>query len=73
MYSLKYNQLSTWGPLDKYGSTLILAWIINHMPNKVWYEITFPFQNFNGATVDIWEWISNFIPNFEMGAITYPC
>ena len=29
----------------------------NHMPNKVWVEITYPFLNFNGATVEYWEGI----------------
>ena len=28
------------------------------MPSKVWDEITYPFPNFNGATVEVWEWIS---------------
>ena len=37
------------------------------MPSKVWDEIAYPFPNFNGATVDVWEWISNFIPRFTMG------
>ena len=27
-------------------------------------EITYPFPNFNGTTVEVWEWISNFIPYF---------
>ena len=27
--------------------TLIWAWISNHMPGKVWDEITYPFLNFN--------------------------
>ena len=27
-------------------------------------EITYPFPNFNGRTVEAWEWISNFIPHF---------
>ena len=27
-------------------------------------EITYPFPNFNGTTVEVWEWISNFIPHF---------
>ena len=31
------------------------------MSSKVWVEITCPFPNFNGATVEVWEWISNFI------------
>ena len=39
--------------------TLIPAWISNHLPGKVWYEITYPFQNFNGCTVEVSEWISN--------------
>ena len=32
---------------------LIQAWICNHMPSKVWDEITYPFLNFNGATVEV--------------------
>ena len=40
------------------------------MPNRVWDEITFPFPNFNGSTVEVWEWISNFIPHFIMGGVT---
>ena len=36
------------------------------MSNQVWYEITSPFPNFNGCTVEFWPWISNFIPHFIM-------
>ena len=43
------------------------------MPRKVWGEITYPFPNFNGAVVDVWGWISNFIPHFMIDVITYPC
>ena len=57
----------------KHGITLIQAWISNHILNKVWDEITPPFPNFNGATVEVWEWINNSIPHFAMGVITYPC
>ena len=28
---------------------------------KLYNEITHPFPNFNGATVEVLEWISNFI------------
>ena len=35
------------------------------------HENTYSFSNFNGATVDIWEWINNFIPHFIMDVITY--
>ena len=54
------------------------ASISNHMSSKIWCEITSPFPNFNSCTVDIlgmdktfhvevWEWISNFFPNFSLG------
>ena len=32
---------------------LIPPWISNHMPNKMWDEITYPFPNFNGCVVDV--------------------
>ena len=32
----------------------------NHLPSKLWDDITHPFPNFNSCTID-WEWISNFI------------
>ena len=34
------------------GLPLIPTWISNHMPSKEWDEITYPFLNFNGATVE---------------------
>ena len=34
--------------------------------SKVWAEITYSFPNFNDATVEVWEWIINFIPHFIM-------
>ena len=43
------------------------------MSGKAWGEITYPFPNFNGSTVEVWEWISNFITHFIMDVITYPC
>ena len=51
--------------------TLIPAWISNHIIGKMWDEFTYPFQNLNSATVEVWEWISNFIPHFIMDIITY--
>ena len=30
------------------------------MPCNVWDEIIYPFLNFNGETVEVYEWISNF-------------
>ena len=31
------------------------------------------YPNFNGCTVEVWEWISNFIPHFLGHVITYAC
>ena len=33
--------------------TLIPAWISNYIHYKMWDEITYPFLNFNGATVEV--------------------
>ena len=43
-----------------------------HIPGKVWDENTYPFPNFNGAAVGVWEWMSNFTPDFVIDVITYP-
>ena len=38
-----------------------------------WDEVTYPFPTYNDATVEVWEWIHNFVPHFTMRLITYPC
>ena len=53
------------------GINLYPAWISNYMSSKVLGEITYPFQNFNRSTVEVWKWISNFIPHFILDVITY--
>ena len=47
--------------------------ISNYMPRTAWDEIIDPFLNFNGCTAEVQEWISNFIQQFIMDVITYPC
>ena len=49
-----------------HGLTLIAAWISNHTSSKVWDEINHQFPNFNGATIEVWDWISNFISHYWM-------
>ena len=44
------------------------AWISNHKPYKVWDEITL----LNSSTVEVWEWVSNFILHIIVDLITYP-
>ena len=49
------------------------AWKTDYILYKVGDEITYPFPNFNGATIEIWEWMGNFIPHLTGYVITYPC
>ena len=39
----------------------------------MWEEIVYPFSNFNGCTVEVWELISNFMPHFIGHVISYAC
>ena len=59
---------------------ILLSWInfnltiSNRMVNKVfgaitWGQITYPFPNFNNATVEVWKRIGNFIPHFVMHVV----
>ena len=43
----------TCGPFYYDGLNLTPAWISNDTHYKVWSEITYPFINFNGATVEV--------------------
>ena len=45
--------LQPWAPFYLHGLTLIPAWISSYMPSNMWNEITYPFLNFNGATVEV--------------------
>ena len=49
-----------WSPFY-WRINLIPACISNYISDRVWDEITSPFPNFNGATVEVWECISNFL------------
>ena len=60
-------------PFTNIVLTSISAWITNHIPSRVLYEIIYPFPNFNCSTVEVWEWISNFFPHNIMVAIICPC
>ena len=49
-----------WEPFYQHGFSLIPAMTSDYTNNKVWSEITtYPFPNFNGATVEVWELIDN--------------
>ena len=60
---------------EKQGA-LLLKWFNfdpsgNYIRHKGWNEIIQLLANFNGATVEVWEWVSNFIPHFTTHVITY--
>ena len=59
-------------PFYLHGLTLTPAWISYHIHHKMWNEITYPFPNFNGATIELWEWVNNFIPHFTGHINTCP-
>ena len=44
----------------------ITVWVL-------WDEITYPFPNVNGCTVEVCEWTRNVIPHFAGRIIIYPC
>ena len=46
------------------GLISIAAWINNYIYHKMSDETAYLYPNFNGAAVEVWEWISNFIPHF---------
>ena len=43
----------TCGHFYLHGLTLITPWISDHLRGNVWDEITYPFLNFNAATVEV--------------------
>ena len=59
-------------PFTNMVLTVIQAGIINYTHYKVWDEISYPFPNFNGYSIEVWKWISNFIPHHNIYVIPPP-
>ena len=59
-----------WILFHLHGSTFIPA--SAYIRYKFWDEITYPFPNFNGATIGVWEWIV-ISSNSLLSVITNPC
>ena len=53
-----------WNCMDKW---------LHPLWNVGWNYLSIPKLQRNGSTVEVWEWLSNFIPHFIMNIITYPC
>ena len=68
-----------WGPVtNKPALVEIIAWcrtsdkpISKDIHYKLWDEITDPFPNYNGAAVEVWQLISNFVSHFTRGIIVH--
>ena len=72
IYIYRYIKIGYSSPFYHHGLTLIPTRICNYIHYKVWDEITHPFPNFNSATIDIWEWISNSIPHCPCNYLSMP-
>ena len=55
------------GPLLSKWSTFNPAWINNHMPSKVWNEITYPFPNLIDCTISLFGMDTSFRSTFYNG------
>ena len=58
-------------PREPLWLILISVWIFNYINYEGWDGSIYPIPNFNGAAVEIWEWISNFILHLPGHVITY--
>ena len=56
------------GPVYQHGLTFSEQGYSNYIHYKVWCAIIYSFP-----TVEVWEWISNFILHFAGYVIHYPC
>ena len=55
-FTSKHSRMDTWSPV--------------YVHYKVWDTMSYSFQNFIGAAIEVWKRLSNFIPHF-MGACNY--
>ena len=60
-------------PFHWHGLTSIPTRISKYIHCKVWDDNPLSFPKLNICTVEIREWISNFISHFTVDVITYPC
>ena len=58
--------VAMYAPTDNFGSDKELH------PLKMWDEISYHCPNLNGAAIEVWEGLSNFIPHLIAHGITYP-
>ena len=59
------------GPFYYHGVTLITSSMCNNIRYNEWGKNTYPFQNFNSATVEVWEWIGSSHTLLDMWLLIY--
>ena len=59
-----------WGLVYSHG--LIPPWMRNCPVKCAMKLLIVMFQNLNGATVEVWKWVSNFTPHIIMDVMTHP-
>ena len=64
-YTVQGPLLLTWNNLNR-----SIDMQLHPFHYKVWDEITYPFPNLTGASVQVWEWINSFFPHFSGLVIT---
>ena len=47
------EQVKSCRPWGRLSTTNVPAWVSNYIPRKVFDEITYPFPNFNGCTLEV--------------------
>ena len=60
-------------PFCYHGLAMIPACICNRVNFGVWDGVACPFPDFGGATVEVWEWMSDFVAHITGHAIACPC
>ena len=58
---------------DNFSLNIATSWFFDYIHYEMWHEITYQFQNFYGATVEVYQWISNCLSHFTGHVISYPC
>ena len=73
LYTMEQMAWWTWMSFSYGFDNVLRDKINNYILSKMWVGFIYPFPNFNGATVEVWEWISSFIAHFIGFMIAYLC
>ena len=72
-FSKSYVILTIWWPRSGVMIYQIVTGVTSNVGVPSTHLVIHPFPNLKGYTVEVWEWISNFIPRFIKDVVTYSC